>query len=39
MWKYLTAEKYNNFLLSLNLVNTTNIKMVNKILYNVSNNN
>ncbi len=38
MWKYLTAEKYNDFLLSLNLVSTTNIKMVNKILYNVSNN-
>lgn len=38
MWKYLTVDKYNDFLLSLNLVNTTNIKMVNKILYNISNN-
>ena len=38
MWKYLTNDKYNDFLLSLNLVNTTDIKMVKKILYNISNN-
>ncbi len=38
MWRYLTDDKYNEFLLSLNLVNTTNIKMVKKILYNISNN-
>lgn len=38
MWKYLTLDKYNEILLSFNLVNTTNIKEVNKILYNVSNN-
>lgn len=38
MWKYLTLDKYNEILLSFNLVNTSNIKEVNKILYNVSNN-
>lgn len=37
MWKYLTLDKYNEILLSFNLVNTSNIKEVNKILYNVSN--
>ena len=38
MWKYLTLDKYNEILLSFNLVNTSNIKEVNKILYNISNN-
>ena len=38
MWKYLTNDKYNEFLLSLNLVNTSDIKKVNKILYNITNN-
>ena len=38
MWKYLTLDKYNEILLSFNLVNTSNIKEVNKILYDVSNN-
>lgn len=38
MWKYLTLDKYNEILLSFNLVNKSNIKEVNKILYNISNN-
>ena len=37
MWKYLTDDKYNELLSSFNLVNTTNIKMINKILYGISN--
>ncbi len=38
MWKYLTDEKYDTFLSSLNLVNTTNVKKIKKILYNITNN-
>lgn len=37
MWKYLTDDKYDELLLSLNLVNSTDIKVVNKILYGISN--
>ncbi len=37
MWKYLTTDKYNELLLSFNLVNSTDIKVVNKILYGISN--
>lgn len=37
MWKYLTDNKYDELLLSLNLVNSTDIKVVNKILYGISN--
>lgn len=38
MWRYLTVDKYNELLLSFNLVNTTDIKKVNKLLYGISNN-
>lgn len=38
MYKYLTMDKYNEILSSFNLVNTTDIKKINKILYNISNN-
>lgn len=38
MWKYLTMDKYNELLLSLNLVNSTDIKKLNKLLYGISNN-
>lgn len=37
MWKYLTDDKYDELLLSFNLVNSTDIKVVNKILYGISN--
>lgn len=37
MWKYLTDDKYDELLLSLNLINSTDIKVVNKILYGISN--
>jgi RNA-directed DNA polymerase len=38
MWKYLTESKYNELLSSFNLVNTSDIKKINKILYGISNN-
>lgn len=38
MWKYLTESKYNELLSSFNLVNTSDIKKMNKILYGISNN-
>lgn len=38
MWRYLSNDKYNDLLSSFNLVNTTDIKKINKILYNISNN-
>lgn len=38
MFRYLNDDKYNNLLSSFNLVNTTDIKKINKILYNISNN-
>lgn len=38
MWKYLTEYKYNELLSSFNLVNTSDIKKINKILYGISNN-
>lgn len=38
MWKYLTKSKYNELLSSFNLVNTSDIKKINKILYGISNN-
>lgn len=38
MFKYLTTDKYNELLLSFNLVNSSDIKKVNKILYGISNN-
>ena len=38
MWKYLTVSKYNELLSSFNLVNTSDIKKINKILYGISNN-
>ncbi len=38
MWKYLTDDKYFELLSSFNLVNTTDVKMINRILYNISNN-
>lgn len=38
MWKYLTSDKYDEILSSFNLLNTTDIKKINKILYNISNN-
>lgn len=38
MWKYLTDDKYNELLSSFNLVNTSDIKKMNKILYGISNN-
>lgn len=38
MWLYLTEDKYNDLLLSFNLVNTNNIKMINKLLYSIVNN-
>ena len=38
MWKYLTKSKYNELLSSFNLVNTSDIKKMNKILYGISNN-
>lgn len=38
MFKYLTIDKYNELLLSFNLVNSSDIKKVNKILYSIGNN-
>lgn len=38
MWKYLTSDKYDEFLSSFNLINTSDIKKINKILYNITNN-
>lgn len=38
MWLYLTEDKYNDLLLSFNLVNTNDIKMTNKLLYGIVNN-
>lgn len=38
MYRYLTNDKYNEILSSFNLLNTTDIKKINKILYNISNN-
>lgn len=38
MFLYLSNDKYNDLLSSFNLVNTTDIKKINKILYNISNN-
>ncbi len=38
MFVYLSNDKYNDLLSSFNLVNTTDIKKINKILYNISNN-
>ncbi len=38
MFKYLTKYEYDELLSSFNLVNTTNIKTIKKILYSVSNN-
>lgn len=38
MWLYLTDDKYNDLLLSFNLVNTNNIKTTNRILYGIVNN-
>lgn len=38
MWRYLTKDKYNEILSSFNLLNTSDIKKMNKILYNISNN-
>lgn len=38
MFRYLSLDKYNDLLSSFNLVNTTDINKINKILYNISNN-
>lgn len=38
MFVYLSNDKYNDLLSSFNLVNTTDIKKINKLLYNISNN-
>ena len=37
MWRYLSNNKYNDLLSSFNLVNTTDIKKINKTLYGISN--
>ena len=38
MWKYLTNDKYDEMLSSFNLVNTNDMKKMNKLLYGISNN-